>query len=72
MSIFSGPYFPALRPNIGIYAVYLLLQSEYGKKRTRKTPNTDTFYAVKHVDFDISRGAFIPLSNIYEVAELRK
>ena len=32
----------------------------------------DTFYAVKHVDFDISRGAFIPLSNIYEVAELRK
>ena len=29
-----------------IYFVYLRVQSKYGKIRTRKTPNTDTFYAV--------------------------
>ena len=37
---FSGPLFPAF------YSVNLLIQSEFGKMRTRKTPNTDTFYAV--------------------------
>ena len=37
---FSGPYFPSFELNSGI-------QSECGKILTRKTPNTDTLYAVK-------------------------
>ena len=37
---FSGPHFPAFVLNI---------QSEYRKIRTRKTPNTDTFYAVINI-----------------------
>ena len=36
---FFGPYFPA-------YSVSLRIQSECGKTRTRKTPNTNTFHAV--------------------------
>ena len=44
---YSGPYFPAFGPNTKIYGVPLRIQSEYGKIRTRITPNTDTFYAVK-------------------------
>ena len=28
------------------YSVFLRIRSEYGKMLTRKTPNTDTFYAV--------------------------
>ena len=37
---FSGPYFPT-----ETYSVSLRIHSECGKIRTRKTPNTDTFYA---------------------------
>ena len=37
---FSGPYFPASGLNTE------RLQSECGKIQTRKTPNTDTLYAV--------------------------
>ena len=37
---FSGPHFPALGLNMKRY------ESECGKIRTRKNPNTDTFYAV--------------------------
>ena len=40
---FSGPYFSAFRVNTEIISVN---QSECGKIRTRKTPNTDTFYVV--------------------------
>ena len=43
---FSGPYFPAFGLNTEIYGVNLPIQSECGKIRTRKTPNTDTFYVV--------------------------
>ena len=32
------------------YEVYLRIQSEYGKIRTRKTPNTDTLYAVAYIE----------------------
>ena len=42
---FAGPYFPAVGPNMVKYGVSLRIQSEWGKKRTRKTPNTDTFHA---------------------------
>ena len=43
---FSGPHFPALGLNTEIYRVNLHIQSECGKIRIRKTPNTDIFYAV--------------------------
>ena len=42
----SGPYFPAFRLNTKRYGVFLRIQSEYWKKRTRKTPYLDTFHAV--------------------------
>ena len=38
---FSAPYFATFGRNVS-----LLVQSECGKIRTRKTPNTDTFHAV--------------------------
>ena len=44
---YSDPYFPALGLNTERYGVSLRIQSEFGKKRTRITPNTGTFYAVK-------------------------
>ena len=31
---------------VRIYSVFFRIQSEYGKIRTRKTPNTDTFHTV--------------------------
>ena len=43
---FSGPYFPAFGLNTERYNVSLRIQSKRRKIRTRKTPNTDTFYAV--------------------------
>ena len=43
---FSGLYFPAVWLNAQRYFVSLRTQSEYGKMRTRKTPNTDTFYVI--------------------------
>ena len=42
---FSVPYFPALL-NTERYGVFLSIQSECEKKRTRKTPNTDTIQVV--------------------------
>ena len=43
---FSGPYFPVFGLNTGIYSVNLLIQPDYWKIRTRKTPHLDTFHAV--------------------------
>ena len=43
---FFGPYFPAFGLKTERYCVFLHIQSECGKIRTRKTPNTDTFDAV--------------------------
>ena len=43
---FSGPYFPAFGLNTDRYGISFRIQSECGKIRTRKTPNTDTFHAV--------------------------
>ena len=43
---FSGSLFPALGLNTERYSVSLRIQSECGKIRTRKTPNTDTLYVV--------------------------
>ena len=43
---YSGPHFPALGQNKERYSVSLRFQSEYGKMRTRTTPNTNTFHTV--------------------------
>ena len=44
---FSGMYFPAFRLNTEREGVSLIrIQSECGKIRTRKTPNTDAFHVV--------------------------
>ena len=43
---YSCPYFPAFGLNMERYSASLLIQSKCGKKRTRITPNKDTFYAV--------------------------
>ena len=44
---FSGQYFPAFGLNTERYGVSHRIQSECGKIWTRKTPNTDTFDAVR-------------------------
>ena len=44
--IFSRPYFLAFWLNTDRYEVSLSTQSECGKIRIKKTPNTDTFHAV--------------------------
>ena len=43
---YSGPYFPTFRLNTERYGESLRIQTECGKKRNRKTPNTDTLHAV--------------------------
>ena len=43
---YSGPYFPAFALNTERYGVYVCIQSECGKVRTKITPDTDTFHAV--------------------------
>ena len=43
---FSSPHFPAFGLNLEGFEVSLRIQSDDGKIRTRKTPNTDTFHAV--------------------------
>ena len=44
---FSAPHFPTFGLNMEWYGVYLGIQSEYVKLRTRKTPNTDIFDGVR-------------------------
>ena len=46
---FPAPYFPAFRLDTERYRPSLRIQSEYGKIRTGKTPNTDIFHAVNIV-----------------------
>ena len=48
---FSAAYCHKLWLNEEIYSVNLRIQLECGKIWARKTPNTDTFYAVCHVLF---------------------
>ena len=43
---FSGPNFPTFELNTEKYSLSFRIESKCGKIRTRKTPNTDTFYAV--------------------------
>ena len=51
---FSVPQFPTFELNTEIYRVNLRIQSACGKMRKRKTPNTNTFYAVCHGKFSSS------------------
>ena len=44
--VFMAPYFAVFGLNTQRYGVSLPIQSQCGKIRTRKTPNTDTFQAV--------------------------
>ena len=46
MRSFSGPYFPAFELNMKKYSIPLRIQSECGKIRIQKAPNTGTFRAV--------------------------
>ena len=44
---FWGMYFPSLGLNTKIYRVNCRIQFKCGKIRARKTPNSETFYAVR-------------------------
>ena len=46
---YSGPHFLAFGLNTERYSASLSIRSEYGKIRTRITPNADTYYAVKNL-----------------------
>ena len=45
-SEFFSPVFPAFGLNTVIYIVNVCLQSKYGKTRTKKSPDADTFHVV--------------------------
>ena len=47
---YFGSHFAAFGLNTEKYFVYLRIQSECGKIRTRISPNTDTFYGVSHMN----------------------
>ena len=44
---YSGPLFPIFGLNTERWGIFLGVQSECGKMRTRITPNTNTFHAVR-------------------------
>ena len=62
---YSGPHFPSFRLNTEKYSVFLRIQSECGKMRTRITANTDTFYTVYF-------SHFIPLVSFHTPWKLQK
>ena len=48
---YSGPYFPAFGLNAKRYSVCIRIQIECGKMQTRITPNKDSFYAVRSMQY---------------------
>ena len=58
---YSVPYFAAFGRNTERYGVYLRIQFECEKIRTRITPNTDTFNAEKMVLILLKNSAFFPV-----------
>ena len=56
---YSGPHFPAFGLNTERYGVSFRIQLECGKKRTRITPNPDTFYAVIKMNILLNFGDFL-------------
>ena len=61
LSEFLWSVFSRIRNDYGEIRVSPCIQSEYGRIRIRKTPNTDTFHAVK--GFDVVPRYFLPLEN---------
>ena len=59
---FSGPHFPVFGLHTEICRVNVRIQSGCGKMRTRKTPNTGTFYAMVVITFDKVNSAYPELS----------
>ena len=51
---YSCPYFPAFGLNTERYFVCICIQSEFGKMRTRITPNTNTFYNHQRLSMNVS------------------
>ena len=49
---YSGPHLPAFGLNAVRYGVSLRIQFKCGKIRTRTTPNTDSFYAVRFLSIE--------------------
>ena len=62
---FCGSYFLAFGLNRERYCISLHIQSECGKIRTRKTPNTDTFYSVQKGKVSRGREGFVELLSHY-------
>ena len=56
---YSGLHFPAFGLNTERYGVSFRIQLECGKKRTRITPNPDTFYAVIKMNILLNFGDFL-------------
>ena len=48
---YSGPYFPAFGLNTKRYSVSIRIQIECGEIQTRITPNKDSFYAVRSMQY---------------------
>ena len=63
---FSGPHFPEFRLNTDGYGVSLHIQFKWGKIRTGKTPNTDTFHALKSMHIDS-----VNLQNIFNCSSYK-
>ena len=71
---YSGSYFPAFGLNTERYGVSFQIQSECWIIQTRKTPNTDTFYAVndKLVNARQSMLDWVLNTSLYEAIFLSK
>ena len=63
---FSGPYFPEFGLNMERYSASFRIQSDCGKIRIRKTPNTGTFYAVMFI-FSLNNAPCLPVRCMYYV-----
>ena len=51
-SFYRSYFLSAFGLNKERYGVFIRIQSEYGKTRTRKTPNTDIFHAVLSISLE--------------------
>ena len=69
---YSGPYYSAFGLNTERYSVYLHIQSECGKVRTRITPNTDTFYVVFYEKIAVSTQALNTMTKLKNINVLSK
>ena len=54
---YCGPYFPVFGLSTKRYGVFFRIQFKCGKIRTKITPTTDTFYAVKILETEQLAGS---------------